>query len=108
MYVLGSPGSTVNVTIIDSTITACSAVAQTTLAVSAWHAAQQGEGSRVLGGDRGDSTAARACAFDWWGENSVRTAYICVRRDACKHEQRKLKSVDTCAVLGTKWEDASP
>ena len=67
MYVLGSPGSTVNVTIIDSTITTCSAVAQTTLAVSARHAAQQGEGSRVLGGDRGDSTAARACAFDWWG-----------------------------------------
>ena len=55
MYVLGSPGSTVNVTIIDSTITTCSAVAQTTLAVSARHATQQGEGSRVLGRDKGDS-----------------------------------------------------
>ena len=55
MYVLGSLSSTVNVAIVDSIIDTCSVVAQTALAVSARHAAQQGEGSRVLGRDKGDS-----------------------------------------------------
>ena len=72
MYVLGSPSSSVNVTIIDCTIATCSAVAQIALAVSVWHAAQQaGAGERNGIRARHERVHVRVR----WGEGIVQTTY---------------------------------